>query len=150
MRDDWTPATGDEYSAYLKQLRAERESRKAQMPARRRLRLSASEREQILAKTANRCHICGGPIVGDVWHADHVLAHSGGGDHSADNYLPAHPTCNNYRWDYRADEFQEVLRLGVWLRTQIENRTSLGSEAADAFAAHERQRLRRRGPKRET
>ena len=28
-----------------------------------------------------------------------------------DNYLPAHATCNNYRWDYTAAEFQEILKL---------------------------------------
>jgi hypothetical protein len=89
-------------------------------------------------------------IEDDRWHADHVLAHSGGGTHSVDNYLPAHPTCNNYRWDYQADEFQEILRLGVWLRTQVEHRTSIGSEAAHAFAVYERQRLRRRRAQRET
>ncbi|MDZ7654258.1 MAG: HNH endonuclease signature motif containing protein [Burkholderiaceae bacterium] len=70
----------------------------------------------MLAKTAGRCHVCGGPIEGLNWHADHVLAHSGGGAHSVDNYLAAHPICNNYRWDYLDEEFREILRLGVWLR----------------------------------
>lgn len=71
------------------------------------------------AKTGGPCHICGGLIDGR-WQADHVLAYSGGGGHAADNYLPAHELCSIYRWDYLAEEFQEILKLGVWARTQIE------------------------------
>ena len=82
--------------------------------------LTAVERHQVLAKTAGRCHICGGKIKGKAWHADHVMAHSAGGVHDVDNYLPAHSLCNNYRWDYRPEEFQYILKLGVWTRTQIE------------------------------
>src|SRR4051794_18977250 len=68
--------------------------------------LTKAERRQVLSKTNNRCHICGGKIDGAVWQADHVLAHSTGGEHSVDNYLPAHSLCNNYRWHYDAEEFQ--------------------------------------------
>jgi hypothetical protein len=100
--------------------------------------LSAAERRQILAKTAGRCHICGGAIEG-AWHADHVLAHSGGGGHIADNYLPAHALCNNYRWDYSSEEFQYILKLGVWIRTQIERKS-----CHRARCCHSLPRLRRR------
>src|SRR3712207_8439206 len=51
-------------------------------------------------------------------------AHSSGGAHSADNYLPAHTLCNNYRWDYSPEEFQLVLKIGVWARTRSEEHTS--------------------------
>jgi len=90
--------------------------------------------------------VCGGPIDG-YWEADHVLAHSGGGDNSVDNYLPAHRTCNNYRWDYLPEEFQEILRLGVWLRTQIEKQTVIGQSAGEAFIRYEKSRIARRGSK---
>jgi hypothetical protein len=53
-----------------------------------------------------------------------------GGAHSVDNFLPAHALCNNYRWDYSAEEFQYILKLGVWIRTQIEQETQLGRHAA--------------------
>ena len=121
MRDDWVPENVEEFCLHLKRLRAQREERKAasKLPDRKRSALSSDEREAVLRKTDGRCHVCGGLIEG-LWQADHVLAHSGGGDHSVDNYLPAHRTCNNYRWDYLPDEFQEILRMGVWLRTQIE------------------------------
>jgi hypothetical protein len=33
--------------------------------------------------------------------------------------LPAHSTCNNYRWDYLPEEFQYILKLGVWASTQM-------------------------------
>lgn len=147
MREDWAPATGPEYADYLRRLRAERKSLKANASTARprRIALTPDEREIVLAKTAGRCHVCGGQIVDSKWHADHVLAHSGGGVHSVDNYLPAHPTCNNYRWDYLDGEFQEILRLGVWLRTQIENDSPFGRAAAAAFSAYEKSRVRRRG-----
>ena len=110
----------------------------------RRAALSASEREQVLRTTGRRCHICGGGIRGD-WQADHVFPHSGGGRHSVDNYLPAHALCNNYRWDYSAAEYQLILKLGVWIRKQIEDETPLGRDAAAAFVTHEaRRRARRR------
>ncbi|MGE5096240.1 MAG: HNH endonuclease [Betaproteobacteria bacterium] len=97
----------------------------------------------MLEKTKARCHICGGPIEGQ-WQADHVFSHSAGGPHAADNYLPAHALCNNYRWDYSAEEFQMILKLGVWLRTQIEHKSALGMQVADRFLAHEASRIRRR------
>jgi hypothetical protein len=60
--------------------------------------------------------------------------------------LPAHALCNNYRWDYTAEEFQHVLKLGVWLRTQIERKTPLGLQAAKAFLTHEAIRIGRQKP----
>ena len=134
------------FSTHLRELRLDRRERKAATRSARPARriLSASERAHILAKTAGRCHICGGLITEFSWHADHVLAHSAGGAHSADNYLPAHALCNNYRWDYSAEEFQLILKLGVWTRTQIERRTVFGRDAAAAFLAHERTRQARR------
>ena len=67
---------------------------------------------------------------------------SGGGEHSVENYLPAHGLCNNYRWDYAAEEFQLILKLGVWCRTQIERQTGLGRKVAAAFITHEAARLK--------
>jgi 5-methylcytosine-specific restriction endonuclease McrA len=109
-----------------------------------RIPLTSSERNHVLAKTNGHCHICGGIITGSKWQADHVLAHSAGGEHSAGNYLPTHSLCNNYRWHYDAEEFQWILKLGVWLRTQIERETLIGLSAGDIFCGHDRQRAKRR------
>jgi len=79
-----------------------------------------------------------------LWDADHVLSHSKGGEHSIDNYLPAHKTCNNYRWDYLAQEFQEIMKLGVWARTQVEKETKVGKQIAEKFVKYEIQRIKRR------
>ena len=65
------------------------------------------------------------------------FSHSAGGC-SADNQLPAHALSNNYRWDYSADEFQAILKLGVWMRTEIEHKSTLGLKATDRHLAHER------------
>ena len=110
-----------------------RESRRRGTPRRQ---LTKSERAQILEKTGNRCHNCGGDIQ-SRWQADHVLAHSSGGRHSVENYLPAHRLCNNYRWDYSSEEFQWILKLGVWARTQIERHTSVGASVRDKFAVRD-------------
>jgi hypothetical protein len=83
-------------------------------------------------------------VEGDAWQADHVMAHSAGGVHGIDNYLPAHSLCNNYRWDYLPEEFQYILKLGVWTRTQIERGTPIGNDVANAFATYETRRIKRR------
>jgi 5-methylcytosine-specific restriction endonuclease McrA len=105
--------------------------------------LSKRSREAILKKTDGRCHICGGQ-VDEAWQADHIVAHGKGGHHAVENYLPAHPLCNNYRWHYLPKEFQYVLKIGVWARLQIEKGTPLGRGIALGFASYERSRERRR------
>lgn len=78
------------------------------------------------------------------WDADHVLAHSSGGAHAAENYLPAHRLCNNYRWDYSPEEFQWVLKMGVWARTQMEKGGGFGDELLRRFFVYEMRREGRR------
>ena len=130
----------------LKRLREARRSRQdTRRSARpRRRSLASKARALVLAKTAGRCHICGDEVGSLPWQADHVLAHADGGAHSVDNYLAAHALCNNYRWDYSAEEFQWILKIGVWARTQIEKPSALGDSMLAAFAASETRRIRRR------
>ncbi len=87
--------------------------------------------------------MCGGDISGP-WNADHVLAHSAGGKHAPDNYLPTHATCNNYRWDYLPEEFELILKLGVWARTQVDRGTVIGASIEQGFTSHEARRIVRR------
>jgi hypothetical protein len=137
----------DDFAARLLDLHAKRKGEVADKVAegkRRRLALTKAARREILTKTGRRCHICGGWIKGDDWQADHVLAHATGGGHLADNYLPAHFVCNNYRWHYGAEEFQWILKLGVFMRTQIERKTTLGRDAGAKFVEHEHRRDARR------
>lgn len=145
------PHTSEEFVSLLKLLHDDRRKRVHKQKQDRSLRrkgLTAAERTTILQKTGRRCHICGGEIEGPDWDADHVLAHSSGGAHSVDNYLPAHGLCNNYRWNYLSEELQWILKLGVWLRTQIEIETKIGDTVATAFIEYERRRIARRRPKR--
>jgi len=114
----------------------------------RRSGLTRAGRHEVLRKTGGRCHICGGPIDAYDWQADHVLAHSTGGAQTVDNYLPAHSICNNYRWFYGPEEFQWIMKLGVWLRTHIEKGTPIGQEAAEKFCKYDRHRASRRKPAR--
>jgi len=64
-----------------------------------------------------------------------------------DNYLTAHASCNNYRWDYTAAEFQIILKIGVWARTQIERQTATGKAMGREFSKAEAHRMRRSPPK---
>jgi len=105
--------------------------------------LNTTERKEILSKTDGHCHICGGLITGQ-WAADHVKHHSRGGIHKIDNYLPAHSVCNSCRWDYFPEEFQIIMKLGVWSRKQIRDKTELGLKLAEGFIKHEKIRLKRR------
>jgi hypothetical protein len=137
-------SSGKDFAARLRALREKRREQKLTLRDQVvRKSPSRSERQNIFEKTAGRCHICGGLIEGD-WEADHVFSHSLGGRHEADNYLPAHPICNNYRWFYGTEEFQWILKLGVWLRTQIEKETALGRLAATAFCTYDSIRAGRR------
>jgi 5-methylcytosine-specific restriction endonuclease McrA len=129
---------------HLTNLRDQRRQGKRTSVRQARLALTAVQRHQILGKTAGRCHIRGGSVEGDKWQADHVMAHSAGGGHRENNYLPAHSLCNNYRWDYTPDEFQYILKLGVWARTQVERGTIVGNDISIAFTEHEARRLARR------
>ena len=127
-------------------LHQRRENAKEANKRQGRSRLSTKEREAVLQKTGGKCHICGGEIAGP-WDADHIMAHSTGGQHATDNYLPAHESCNNYRWDYLPEEFELILKLGVWARTQVEKGTRLGRDVEESFAAYEAARAsRRKGP----
>jgi len=65
--------------------------------------------------------------------ADHVLPHASGGKHKIDNYLAAHGFCNLKRWMYSPEEFQLILKLGVWARKQLETPTAAGREMFERF-----------------
>ncbi len=114
------PNSPEELRTLLRQLRRKRQRQKTAAGARRRSAMGRKQRTRVLAKTGGRCHICGG-LIQAGWQADHVLAHSGGGHHVEDNYLPAHALCNNYRWDdYLAEEFQVLADLGDYLEARVD------------------------------
>jgi hypothetical protein len=141
------PASAGQLKKHLTALRNARRARQAQQrkAPRSRKSLTPAQRIEVLAKTAHRCHICGGNMSATAsWHADHVLSHSDGGAHSIDNYLPAHSLCNNYRWDYSAEEFQWILKIGVWARRQMESGSALGAELAGQFYEYEIRNQKRR------
>jgi hypothetical protein len=135
------------FSARLRQLQQRRKiSRGTKVNTRGpRRALTPAQRAEVLAKTGGRCHICGGRIKrGSRWAADHILAYAQGGPHDVSNYLPAHGPCNGYRRHFGAEEFQWILKLGVWFRTQIARRHPRAMEFADYYVRHEQRRDRRR------
>lgn len=62
----------------------------------------------------------------------------------AENFLPAHVTCNNYRWDYLPEEFELILKLGVWARSEVEKDSDVGLAIAKKFSQKELKRQARR------
>jgi hypothetical protein len=126
-------------------LRTRLDMKDAHRGTKKRVGPSRAQRDRILAKTNGRCHLCGGAILSDQrWNADHVLAHGRGGNEDEANYLPAHGLCNNYRWDYLPEEFQLILKLGVWARETIKNDSGLGGSMSKAFLKKESVRIARR------
>jgi hypothetical protein len=132
-----------EFSAHLRFLRENRLANK-KTGENNRKKLTKKQRINILEKTGGRCHICGGVIDG-VWVADHVFAHIYGGEHSLDNYLPTHRICNRAKWFYGTEEFQWILKMGVFFRTQLEELGNPNAiSLAEFFLEHERHRDSRR------
>ena len=140
-----------EFVQHLRLLRHTRLANKAALrPEREKRRtLSRPERAALVEKTGARCHICGGPVSDeDGWVADHVLAHAHGGRHSPENYLPAHRICNRARWFYEPEEFQWILKLGVYFRTQLEEQANPDAQRlAAAFLTQEQARHARQKPR---
>lgn len=106
------------------------------LPSSRR-RLSKKQREIILAKTNQRCHVCGIELTVSNFHADHVKSHITGGTHEENNYLPSCSTCNNLRWHYSAEEIQIIMKLGRWLKTKLLDESEASLFMANAFIRHE-------------
>ena len=116
------------------------------VPQSKRLRkpLTLAERKIVRAKTGGRCHVCGG-LLGKNWCADHVLAHCRSGDHAVDNYLPACTICHRLRWHYKPGRFRKILALGVYVATEIREKTELGNLVRARFNHRKRpSKLRRK------
>jgi len=105
--------------------------------------LSLGMRKRVRAKTAGRCHVCGGPL-GPKWHADHVLPRARGGDHASDNYLPACYTCNRARWHWNSSLIRRILRFGIFARREVRGKSSFGKEFLRRFRRQRAKNLRRR------
>ena len=113
----------------------------------RRRSLTSAEREKILSKTGECCHVCGGRIVGE-WQADHVIPHAHGGLHSVENYLPICAPCNRIRWFYSPELFQLIMQLGVYAKDEIRKESPLGRQLAQLTAERfAKNALRRKPPK---
>ena len=137
--------TPEDFVRNLRELRVQRNEaqRKAQKMPRK--SLTAKERTAIMSKTGGRCHICGGDIdPNSYWEADHVLRRGVGGGNKSDNYLAAHGLCNTYRWDHLPLEMQWVLKIGVWARMQMENKSECGRKMTTLFFENELRRERRK------
>lgn len=127
---------------YFKEIKLLRISKKQK--EKRKFILSKADKILILEKTNYKCHICGGVVELTAFEADHVEVNSSSTNNKIDNFLPACRTCNNYRWFYEPDEIKWILKLGVWLKTEITRGSVTGKLAAQKFIQHEIKRHARR------
>jgi len=158
------PESGEELTKRLKELHEDRKrvqaKRKEGKPEGRRS-LSDDERTKVLAKTAGHCHLCGGDmsqnsdgelteeraLVAD-FVVDHIVPFASGGKDALDNFLAAHGLCNGCRWFYSPEEFQWILRMGIWARKQMEDsKTDIGRKMREPFLANEDAVRKRRKPR---
>lgn len=110
----------------------------------KRIALLKEQRQRIFDKTDGLCHVCGIKLEIDNFQADHVKPFSTGGIDIVDNFLPACSQCNNYRWDYSPEEMQWILKLGVWLKTEIQRKSIEGLGVLPKFIKDEIKREKRR------
>jgi 5-methylcytosine-specific restriction endonuclease McrA len=104
------------------------------------------QRSEIFNKTGGRCHICGGAIKSGVktgWEADHVHPAAAGGDNKIDNFLAAHGLCNTVKSNHLGEEFQWLLKIGLWAKWQMEGKSDLGQQMLTQFYAREKLRVMR-------
>lgn len=99
--------------------------------------LSRKQRQEVLAKTDGRCHVCGIELLLNNFHADHVKSHITGGLHAENNYLPSCSTCNNLRWHYSPEEIQVIMKLGRWLKTKLLDDSEISLLLANQFVKHD-------------
>ena len=111
---------------------------------RKRTNSNSINRELIFKKTEGLCHVCGCELDINDFEADHIKPHSQGGTEVVGNFLPSCSKCNNYRWNYSPEEIQWILKLGVWFKTKIQERNTIGLETASEFILDEIKREKRR------
>jgi 5-methylcytosine-specific restriction endonuclease McrA len=157
------PPNPDELAKRLQELHQERRDlkrKRKQEKQKDRRPLNAEERKVVLEKTNGHCHLCGGTMsenaegelveerkpVGDPIKPvfDHIVPYATGGTNDLNNFLAAHGLCNGARWFYSPEEFQWILRMGVWARSQMERETDIGSKMLPWFWANEDAVERRR------
>jgi 5-methylcytosine-specific restriction endonuclease McrA len=161
MNELHLPKLPDELTKHLKSLHGNRKRDQAErkkLPQELRRQLTDDERAKVLEKTAKHCHLCGGGkgenSDGELTEEralviDHIVPFASGGDDSDNNLLAAHGLCNGCRWFYSPEEFQWILRMGVWARKQMEDaKTDIGKKMRNPFLANE-EAVRRRRKKRQ-
>lgn len=155
------PANSDELTQRLRDLHEKRRNLRKdrkKLKQERRRSLTEEERADAFKKTGGNCHLCGGDISesgdGELpkeyrFVVDHIVPKAVGGGDSRDNYLAAHGLCNGCKWFYSPEEFQWILRIGVWARKQMEDATKIGREMRVPFLQNEEAVRKRRKPRQE-
>jgi 5-methylcytosine-specific restriction endonuclease McrA len=164
MNELCLPQSDDELTKRLKDLHEARrtvQAKRKEKEQERRRQLTADERKKVFDKTRGHCHLCGGDMTqnsgGELTEerklvpdfvVDHIVPFASGGKDSLDNFLAAHGLCNGCRWFYSPEEFQWILRMGIWARKQMEDcKTEIGRKMREPFRENEEEVRERRKPR---
>lgn len=107
-------------------------------------RTSKQQKEEILDSTNSVCHMCGIHLTID----DFSITSSIGVDF-VEKKMPACLSCKKIYDRYLPDEIRWAMKIGLWVRTQIDFETDLGNEIALRIIEEEKYRESRRKNKRE-
>ena len=105
--------------------------------------VARSVRQELLKKTAGKCHVCGGP-AGKSWQADHLVPHRHGGTTDSANLLPICRACNVLRRSFEPAVQRLIMQLGIYARREIRDQTRIGQEFVRLVLARLRSNRRRR------
>lgn len=129
------------FSAELRRLKGERvKSKKKKISS----KTSKQEKENIFELTNGICHVCGTLLTIDNCSITSSTDHN-----SQEIKMPACTSCKRIYDKYLPDEIRWAMRIGFWVRTQIDYETDLGNEIALRIIEEEKYKESKRKNKRE-
>ncbi len=105
-------------SAELRRLSKSRNDNKSISKSRR---FKKAEKEKIYNKTSGVCHICGIKLSPDSFSITASTTTNG------ETFLPACKACKRMHDNYLPEEIKWILKIGLWVKTQIEYETEIGN-----------------------
>ena len=106
----------------------------------------SEDRDEILQRTGGACHVCG-EALSERWQADHVVPHARAGQVNVVKYLPICKECNRLRWFHSPKVIRLIMRLGIYAKSEIRNKTPLGEELVSLMLKHFRTNQKKRASK---
>lgn len=130
-------------SAELRRLNKLRSDKKKERPKTKNLK--KSNKKEVFNKTQGICHICGCELEPEKFS----ITSSFGKENSVENSLPACQSCKRICDNYLPSEIKWILKIGLWVKTQVEYETEIGKDIAAEIIEREKESEQKRKVKRE-